>query len=88
MFRIANHHVSRITSILLLLEFSIAFISVYCGAMIRTLDSSFPFSLDPSSFFLTALVFASTIVFSMSALGMYQINFREGVRNTFLRLMP
>lgn len=24
----------------------------------------------------------------MSALGMYQINFREGIRNTFLRLMP
>jgi sugar transferase (PEP-CTERM system associated) len=34
------------------------------------------------------LVLALTIVCSMSALGMYQINFREGIRNTLLRLMP
>ncbi|MFZ6673020.1 TIGR03013 family XrtA/PEP-CTERM system glycosyltransferase [Undibacterium sp. Xuan67W] len=88
MFRIANHHVSRITSILLLIEFSIALASVYLGAIIRTLDSAFPFSEKSDNFFSTALVFASIVVFSMSALGMYQINFREGIRNTFLRLMP
>ncbi|MCU6434142.1 TIGR03013 family PEP-CTERM/XrtA system glycosyltransferase [Undibacterium sp. Jales W-56] len=88
MFRIANHHVSLITSILLLIEFSIALASVYLGAMIRALDSAFPFSEKFENFFGTALVLASIVIFSMSALGMYQINFREGIRNTFLRLMP
>ncbi|MET3136667.1 sugar transferase (PEP-CTERM system associated) [Undibacterium sp. GrIS 1.2] len=88
MFRIANHHVSRITSILLLIEFSISLVSVYFGAMIRDVDHELPFSSSSNSFFQTACVFAFAVVFSMSALGMYQINFREGIRNTFLRLMP
>lgn len=88
MLRIANHHVSRITFILLLLEFSASLGSVYLGTMIRMLDSREPFYAISDSFFLTAFVLAGTIVFSMSAIGMYQINFREGIRNTFLRLMP
>ncbi|MFP5392658.1 MAG: TIGR03013 family XrtA/PEP-CTERM system glycosyltransferase, partial [Gammaproteobacteria bacterium] len=40
-------------------------------------------------FFLSALTFAFAIVFSMSAMGMYQLNFSEGLRNPFfLKLMP
>ncbi|MBC7405829.1 MAG: TIGR03013 family PEP-CTERM/XrtA system glycosyltransferase [Cytophaga sp.] len=89
MLRISNHHVSRVTSILLLFEFGASFGSVYLGTMIRlssTNNESFHLMGEP--FFLTAWVLAMTIVFSMGALGMYQINFREGTRNTFLRLMP
>lgn len=88
MLRIANHHVSRITFILLLCEFSISLASVYLGAMIRMVDQNYPSYVSIDNFFITALTFAFTVVFSLSALGMYQINFREGIRNTFLRLMP
>lgn len=89
MLRISNHHVSRITSILLLFEFGISLGSVYLGTLIRMMMSRYEtfYSINPE-FLLTASVLALTIVFSMSALGMYQINFREGTRNTFLRLMP
>jgi len=87
--RIANHHVSRITTFLLLVEFAIAFTSVYLGAMIRFFDSRHPYSVPYSdNFFMSAIAFAIAVIFSMSALGMYQISYREGLRNTFLRLMP
>jgi sugar transferase (PEP-CTERM system associated) len=88
MFRIANHHVSRITSILLLLEFSICMASVYMGTLIRISGSHESISSINDEFVLTASILSLSIVFCMSALGMYQINFREGIRNTFLRLMP
>jgi sugar transferase (PEP-CTERM system associated) len=88
MLRIANHHVSKITFILLLFEFAIALGAVYLGAMIRMLDHHYPSYVSIDNFFLTAVTFALTVVFSLSALGMYQINFREGIRATFLRLMP
>src|SRR4051812_16728973 len=40
-------------------------------------------------FFLSAMAFAFAIVFSMSEMGMYQLNFNEGLRNPFfLKLMP
>ncbi len=35
-----------------------------------------------------ACAFTATMLFSMSALGMYQLKYREGFRNTLLRLMP
>jgi sugar transferase (PEP-CTERM system associated) len=88
MLRIANHHVSRITAVLLMVEFTIAAGSVYLGAMIRFFDAHAAFSPPNEKFSLSAVTFAIAIVFSMSALGMYQINYREGLRNTFLRLMP
>ncbi|MES2048805.1 MAG: TIGR03013 family XrtA/PEP-CTERM system glycosyltransferase [Pseudomonadota bacterium] len=88
MFRISNHHVSRITSILLLFEFGISLGSVYLGTFIRMIGANGIHTSNSEQFFLTAWVLSLTIVFSMSALGMYQLNFREGIRNTFLRLMP
>lgn len=88
MLRISNHHVSRITSILLFFEFGIALGSVYLGTFLRLMGRRETFDSVTDQFFLTAWVLAVTIVFSMSALGMYQINFREGTKNTFLRLMP
>lgn len=88
MLRIANHHVSKITFSLLIFEFCISLGSVYLGAMVRMLDHNYPSFVGIEHFFFTAVTFAFTVVFSLSALGMYQINFREGIRNTFLRLMP
>lgn len=88
MLRIANHHVSRITSILLVSEFSVSFGSAYLGALIRAQDYATIFFAEHDTFYITALIFALTTTFSLSALGMYQINFREGIRNTLLRLMP
>ena len=88
MLRIANHHVSKIVSLLLAIEATILVASVYIGASIRFADSGYPFTKQFSHFFLSACAFAIVIIFSMSALGMYQLNFREGLRNTVLRLMP
>jgi len=84
MFKISNHYVSRTVFILLLVEIIILVASVYLGATIRFYPE--PRKLD--NFFLSACVFALVMVFSMSALGMYQHNFVEDLRNTFLRLMP
>ncbi len=84
MFKISNHYVSRTVFILLLVEISILVASVYLGATIRF----YPESQQFDHFFLSACVFALVMVFSMSALGMYQNNFVEDLRNTLLRLMP
>ncbi|MES2537665.1 MAG: TIGR03013 family XrtA/PEP-CTERM system glycosyltransferase [Pseudomonadota bacterium] len=75
-------------SILLLLEIAILITSAYLGVLIRFFDGTRLVSEQVDDFFPSAVVFACAMVFSMSALGMYQINFREGFRNTFLRLMP
>ncbi|MFZ6645808.1 TIGR03013 family XrtA/PEP-CTERM system glycosyltransferase [Undibacterium sp. TJN25] len=73
---------------MLLVEFAIAVAAVYMGAMLRFFDQHSLFLPQADKFLLSAIAFAGAIVFSMSALGMYQINYREGLRNTFLRLMP
>lgn len=89
MLRISNHHVSKIVSVLLCVEIVILIASVYLGAGLRFYgEKTSPFGLEFPSFFISACAFAGVIAFSMSALGMYQANFREGFRNTLLRLMP
>jgi len=86
--RIFNHSVSKVVSGLLLIELLILLASAYVGAAIRFLDGSYPFSPQQANFFLTAVAYAAAMLLSMSALGMYKLNFREGFRDTFLRLMP
>lgn len=88
MLRISNHHVSKIVASLLFVEFFVLVASVYLGATLRFHDISYPFSNRFENFFLSASAFAMVIIFSMSALGMYQISFSEGFKNTLLRLMP
>lgn len=88
MLRIFNHSVSKVVSGLLLLDLLILLASAYMGAALRFLDGSYPFSSQHSNFFLIAVAYAAAMLFSMSALGMYKLNFREGFRDTFLRLMP
>lgn len=88
MLRIANHYVSRLTSILLMLEFIVSVGAVYLGASLRLIGSAETFQSVNQQFFLTACVIGLIIVFSMAVLGMYQISSRESIRKIFLRLMP
>ncbi|MEO6422396.1 MAG: sugar transferase, partial [Candidatus Nitrotoga sp.] len=88
LFRISNHYVSKIVSILVFVEALVFIASVYIGAAIRFFDSNFPYIVKIENFFLSACVFALVMVFSLSAFGMYKHNYRENIRNTFFRLMP
>jgi sugar transferase (PEP-CTERM system associated) len=89
MLRISNHYISKVVFSLLFLEVMILIGSFYAGAGLRFFDGE-QFALPKlDHFFMSACIFAAAIVFSMSALGMYQINFQEGLRNPFfLQLMP
>ena len=87
MFRIANHHISRIVSILLLVEIAVFISSVYAGAKIRFLNEANVFS-QFDNFFVSACLFTFAMVMSMSALGMYQAQFNDRFRTVVLRLMP
>ncbi|WP_426101866.1 TIGR03013 family XrtA/PEP-CTERM system glycosyltransferase [Massilia sp. TSP1-1-2] len=90
MLKISNHYVSKIVFFLLFVEVLVLIGSAYAGAAVRVLNMAegttapeFP------HFFLSALAFACAIIFSMSAMGLYQLNFTEGLRDPFfLKLMP
>lgn len=87
MFRISNHHVSRRVSLLLLIESSTLVFSVYVGTSLRFLNEPNPFA-QFDNFFASACLFAVAMVLSMSALGLYQIQFSDRFRTVLLRLMP
>ncbi|MBK4734316.1 TIGR03013 family XrtA/PEP-CTERM system glycosyltransferase [Noviherbaspirillum pedocola] len=87
MLKISNHYVSKIASALLLLEIGILIASAYLAAAIRLPGAGF-LRAEDQQFFPSAIAFALSMVFAMTALGMYQHDFREGFRNTLLRLMP
>ena len=90
MLKISNHYVSKIVFFLLFVEVLVLVGAAYAGAAVRFLgleDGSAVPGID--HFFTSALAFAAAIVFSMSAMGMYQLNFSEGLRNPFFnKLMP
>lgn len=88
MLRIFNHSVSKVVSGLLVIELGILIAASYGGAALRFMGGHFPFTDSHENFFMAAIAFAAAMLFSMSALGMYKLNFREGFRDTFLRLMP
>ena len=90
MLRIANHYVSKIVFFLLFVEVLVLLGAAYAGAAIRFMEPAEAANVPHlDHFFLSAVAFASAIVFSMSAMGMYQLNFTEGLRNPFfLKLMP
>ena len=89
MLRISNHYVSRVVFILLFVEVLILIGSFYAGAAVRYFDGADSVLPRLDNFFLSACAFAAAIVFSMTALGMYQLNFSEGLRNPFFqKLVP
>jgi sugar transferase (PEP-CTERM system associated) len=88
MIRIYNHYISKVVTVLLFAEFLVLFGSVYIAAAIRFYDNIKFSSPRFENFFVSAFSFALVMIFSMSTLGMYQHNYREGFRKTILRLMP
>ena len=89
MLRISNHYVSKIVFVLLFVELLVLIGAVYAGAAVRLLDPGAPALPHLDHFFISAFAFAVAIIFSMSAMGMYQLDFSEGLRNPFfLQLMP
>ncbi len=90
MFKISNHYVSKIVFVLLFIEALILLGAAYAGASLRFLDIDAPISTPHVEHFLTsAIAFATAIIFSMSAMGMYQLDADEGLRHPFfMKLMP
>lgn len=90
MFKISNHYVSKIVFVLLFIEALILLGAAYAGASLRFLDMDAPISTPHVEHFLTsAIAFATAIIFSMSAMGMYQLDADEGLRHPFfMKLMP
>ena len=86
MIRIFSHYVSKMAVILLLLEVVILLTSAALTSLIWLADVRHPGRAGNP--YLASLAFALVIVFSMSALGMYQHRSREDIRNTLLMIMP
>jgi len=84
--RIFNHYVSKMAFILLLLELLMLLASASVASALWFSDGQGHFRAD--NLYLSSLTFALVIIFSMSALGMYQHSSREGIRTTLLRIMP
>jgi sugar transferase (PEP-CTERM system associated) len=84
--RIFNHYVSKMAFILLLLELLMLLASASLASALWVADEQGPFR--PDNLYLSSLTFALVIIFSMSALGMYQHSSREGLRTTLFRIMP
>ncbi|PWB59897.1 MAG: sugar transferase [Nitrosomonadales bacterium] len=88
MFRISNHYVSITGIILFAIEVLILMASVYLGASIRFMSPEQIFSSPFSELFPQAVTFAFVMVLSMTALGMYQLDYKEDFKRTLLHLMP
>jgi sugar transferase (PEP-CTERM system associated) len=87
MLKISNHYVSKIVFALLFVEVLLLVGAAYAGATFQLLGGQGADHL--AKFWTSALAFAGVVVFSMSAMGMYQLNYDEGVRNgVFSKLLP
>ncbi len=86
MIRIFNHYVSKMAFILLLLELAMLLATVSVASAIWVSDGHGHFRTV--NLYVSSLTFALVIIFSMSALGMYQHSSREGIRTTLFRIMP
>ena len=84
--RIFNHYVSKMAFILIVTEVSILLVLAALTSGIWLADRLRPSRLD--NLYLSSLVFALVIVFSMSTLGMYQHRVKDDIKNTLLRITP
>jgi sugar transferase (PEP-CTERM system associated) len=83
--------VSKIVFILLFVEVLVLLGAVYLGAAVRFVELGENRATLPhlDHFFTSAIAFTVTVIFSMSAMGMYQLDLDEGVRHPLLmKLMP
>ncbi|WP_026354888.1 TIGR03013 family XrtA/PEP-CTERM system glycosyltransferase [Massilia niastensis] len=90
MFRISNHYVSKIVFVLLFVEVLVLLGAAYVGAAVRMLEYGDAVAAEHlDHFFTSAAAFAIAVIFSMSAMGMYQLDYDEGLRHPFfMKLMP
>lgn len=86
MFKIANHYISKVVLLLLLVEITVLFFAGYVGINMRLHQGNW---YDHMSLYLPSVcIFTLAIIMGMSALGMYQRNFNESRRATALLLIP
>lgn len=88
MIRISNHHISGFSLLLAFIE-AIALIGIFfAGAVIRFLQWEGITTELLVSQFPGALTFTFIIIFSMAALGMYQLNNKQDFESILLGLLP
>jgi hypothetical protein len=86
--KISNHYVSKIVFVLLFVEVLVLLGAAYAGAAVRFMDRA-TMPSAPRPFLHLGRRLRAAIMFSMSAMGMYQLDFNEGLRNPFfMKLMP
>lgn len=85
MIRIFSHYVSKMAFVLLMLEVLILLVSAALTSALWLADGGHG---GRDNLYLSSLAFALVVVFSMSALGMYQHGSRADIRHTLLRIMP
>lgn len=86
MLHIFNHYIYKLGIMLLGIEALILTGAFYLGVWARFYTpghTSLPANLLPQ-----AITFALVMIFSMKAMGMYHLAYREDFRHTLLRLMP
>jgi len=82
--------VSKLVFVLLFVEVMVLLGAAYAGAAVRLVELGGTISVSHlDHFFTSAIAFTTATIFSMSAMGMYQLNSDEGLRHPFfMKLMP
>lgn len=91
MYRIFKHYVPKTILMLGLAEIVVFFVSVYLGVILRLYDwNSYQiYSIEGSlqSIFPRAVIFTLIMFGVMTAMGLYQRDYREGPKSTFVRII-
>jgi sugar transferase (PEP-CTERM system associated) len=87
MIRIFSHYIPIKVLLLLLVETAILVSAVYLGGSLRFAGDQAGFSDALAPIWPKSLVFAALTILIMSAMGLYQGDFREGLRGILLRLV-
>lgn len=88
MTRIFNHYVHKLEGILLVLEALILIFAYYLSIAIRFFTPGHDFFPALTNVLPQACFFSAVMIFSMKAMGMYRLVYRENFRHILLRLMP
>ncbi len=88
MLRIFNHYIYKQGILFLSFETLILIASFYLGVAVRFYSPGHAFFAGLANLLPQAVFFTAVMVFSMKAMGMYQLTYREDFRHTLLRLMP
>lgn len=83
--RVFGHYIPRSFIILGLIEFGLLICAVYIGVWLRFRNAPLELvEVEPVA--LKAFLFAVVMIFTMTAVGLYQRNFREGLGGMLLRV--